>query len=358
MTRPIPRAGIRDIAAYVAGEKNLPGFDEPIVLASNESPLGPSPLAVAAARETLARMHIYPDPGTRRLNEALAACHGIDPDWIICGAGSENLIEVICRVYAGPGDEVLAPAYSFPMYSIFARAAGATPVTAPVHDFTTDVDALLGAITPRTRIVFIANPNNPTGTWIGRDALARLAAGVPDDVLLVIDSAYAGYATDPAYDDGLGWVRERRGRVLCVQTFSKLQALAGLRVGWAHADPETIADLMRARAVFAVSRPAEAAAVAALGDQEHTRASIAHNERWRPWLAGRLAAAGLQPLPSGGNFILARHPRWDRVDAVLRGHGIIVRAIPPVEGLRITVGTEAQMLALERALEQWRATDG
>jgi histidinol-phosphate aminotransferase len=355
MNRPQPRANIREIAAYVHGEKSLEGIAEPIVLASNESPLGASPHALAAARAALDSIHLYPDPTTRRLRLALAARYGLDPDWILCGSGSESLIEIICRTYAGPGDEVLMPEFSFPMYGIYARTAGATPLMAPAPGYTADVDALLAAVTPRTRIVFIANPNNPTGTWVDRAALARLADGLPESVLLVIDSAYAEYVGDPRYDEGLHYVEERPGRVMVLDTFSKLYALATLRIGWGHADPEMIDHLLRARTVFPVSIPGEAAAVAALADADHVQASLRHNARWRPWLAERLAAIGMEVCPSGGNFVFARHGNWGGIDAQLRRDGIIVRPVPPAGGLRITVGTEPQMRSVDRSLQNWRA---
>ncbi|MCC7411074.1 MAG: histidinol-phosphate transaminase [Gammaproteobacteria bacterium] len=354
MARPHPRPGILEIAAYVAGEKALPGFAEPIVLASNESALGPSPAALAAARDALARMHRYPDPGTRALNAALAAQFDLDPGWIICGSGSESLIEILCLTYAGPGDEVLFPEFSFPMYPIMSRAVGATPVTATAPGYTADVDALLAGVTERTRLVFVANPNNPTGTWIDRTALARLVAGLPEHVLLVLDCAYAEYAGAPAYDDGMHFVREHPGRIVVLRTFSKLYALAALRVGWMYADPQTIDYLMRAREVFPVSIPGEAAAIAALADADHVRRSIGHNDHWRPWLAAGLERLGIQTLPSAGNFVLARLPGAMRAaDDALRERGIIVRPIGPLEGLRITVGTEAENRAVIDALAAW-----
>lgn len=356
MARPQPRPAIRDIAAYVAGEKGLPGIAVPILLASNESALGPSPQAIAAARETLSRLHRYPDPATRELTAALAAEHGVEPEWLVCGAGSESLIEVLCRTYAGPGDEVLFPEFAFPMYKIFARAAGATTVIAPERAYTADVDALLAAVTERTRIVFLANPNNPTGTCIDGAELARLVAGLPPRVLLVIDSAYAEYAAGAEYDDGMHFVRERPGQVVVVRTFSKLYALAALRIGWMHADPETIGYLLRARQVFPVSIPGEAAAIAALGDREHVRASVEHNARWRPWLEAELARLGVETLPSRGNFVLARFPdgAFRAANEALRRHGILVRPIPALEGLRITVGTENENRAVIAALADWR----
>jgi len=358
MGRPQPRPGIRDIAAYVAGEKDLPGSAEPILLASNEAALGASPAAVEAARGALARLHRYPDPATRDLNAALAGRIGADPHWILCGAGSESLIEAICRTYAGPGDEVLFPEFSFPMYAIFARTAGATTVSSALSGYRTDVDALLGAVTERTRIVFVANPNNPTGTWIEREALARIAANLPERVLLVIDSAYAEYVDDPGYDDGMQHVRAHPGRVIVLRTFSKLYGLAALRVGWLHADPETIGYLLRARQVFPVSSAGEAAAIAALADTGHVRASIAHNNRWRPWLDGELQRLGIRTLASGGNFVLGLFDgdSWRSADSALRARGIIVRPVPALGGLRITVGTQTEMQAVAATLSEWAGT--
>lgn len=350
--RPQPRPGILQIANYVAGDVTLPGFPHPALLSANESPLGPSERAVEAAQRASKAVHLYPDADTRALNEAIAAKHGLDPAWIMCGTGSESLIEVLCRTYAGPGDEVLMPQFSFPMFSIFGNAAGATVVTSPSPGFTADVDALLARVTDKTKLVFIANPNNPTGTWVDRHAIARLVGGLPERVLLVLDSAYAEYLEDPTYDAGLGYVTKHPGRVVVLRTFSKLYALAGLRVGWMHADPDTITLLRRARFIFPVTAPSQAAAIAALGDEAHVRRSVEHNQRWRPWLAQELKGQGVEVLPSGGNFVLARFPGegWKAADAKLKAKGIIVRPIPPLEGLRISVGLEAENRAVIEAL--------
>lgn len=339
--KPQPRPGILKIANYVAGDMTLPGFAKPALLCANESPLGPSPAAVAAGREAMANVHLYPDADTRALCEALGKAHGLNPAWIMCGTGSESLIEVLCRAYAGPGDEVLMPQFSFPMFSIFVNAVGATVVTSAAPNFTADVDALLAAVTEKTRLVFLANPNNPTGTWVDRAAIAKLVAGLPERVLLVLDSAYAEYLQDPTYDAGLHYVTEHPGRVVVLRTFSKLYALAGLRVGWMHADPTTIDLLRRARLIFPVTAPSQAAAIAALSDTAHVRRSVEHNQQWLPWLTKELKALGVEVLPSGGNFVLARFPgKWREAEAALRAKGIIARAIPPLEGLRISVGLE------------------
>lgn len=349
---PQPRAGILKIANYVAGDVTLPGFERPALLSANESPLGPSPRAIEAARAVVGRAHLYPDADTRALNEALAQRHGLDPAWIMCGTGSESLIEVLCRTFAGPGDEVLMPQFSFPMFAIFANAAGATVVNAPSPNFTADVDALLAAVTDRTKLVFLANPNNPTGTWVGREAVARLVNGLPDRVLLVLDSAYAEYLEDPNYDAGLAHVKANPGRVVVLRTFSKLYALAGLRVGWMHADPQTIELCRRARFIFPVTAPSQAAAIAALGDGEHVQRSIAHNARWLPWLTAELRQRGVEVLPSGGNFVLARFREggWKVAHERLKARGVIVRPLPPFEGLRISVGLERDNRTVVEAL--------
>jgi histidinol-phosphate aminotransferase len=349
---PQPRPGILKIANYVAGDLTAPGFAHPALLCANESPLGPSGGAIAAARGALTHAHLYPDADTKLLCEALAKHHGLDPAWIMCGTGSESLIEVLCRAYAGPGDEVLMPDFSFPMFAIFANAVSATVVTSASPKFTADVDALLAAVTEKTKLVFIANPNNPTGTWVDRAAIAKLVAGLPERVMLVLDSAYAEYLADPSYDAGLHHVTAHPGRVVVLRTFSKLYALAGLRVGWMHADPKTIDLLRRARLIFPVTAPSQAAAIVALSDVEHVRRSVEHNAKWLPWLSRELAALGIEVLPSGGNFVLARFPgKWREAEAKLRAKGIVVRAIAPLEGLRISVGLEADNRAVVAAFK-------
>ncbi|MCC6338030.1 MAG: aminotransferase class I/II-fold pyridoxal phosphate-dependent enzyme [Myxococcales bacterium] len=352
MPQPRPHPGIERITPYSAGETTLPGFPRPALLSANESPLGPSPTAVAAARAALESAHLYPDAHTRALNEALAKRHGLDPAWVMCGTGSESLIEVLCRAFAGPGAEVVVPQFSFPMFAIYANAVGATVVTVPAPGFTADVDALACAVTPKTALVFLANPNNPTGTWVDKDAVKRLVDALPEHVLLALDSAYAEYLVgEPRYDAGLRFVTACPGRVVVLRTFSKLYALAGLRVGWMHADPRTIDFLLRARLIFPVASPSQAAAVAALDDVAHVRASVAHNARWLPFLTNELRAQGHEVLPSGGNFVLARFPgRWKLADELLKKHGVIARPLPPLEGLRLSVGREEDNRRVVEAL--------
>src|SRR5215831_12129622 len=228
---PAPRPGILDIAPYVAGEAKIVGVEKPIRLASNESALGPSAKAIAAFRSLAGEIHRYPDGSADELREAIARHHGLDPARIVCGAGSDELITLLLRSYAGPGDEVLYSRHGFLMYPINARAVGATPIAAPERELTTDVDALLARVTDRTRIVFIANPNNPTGTYIGAEAVARLHAGLPPSVLLAIDAAYAEFVNRNDYEPGVALVN-RADNVVMLRTFSKIYALAGLRLGW------------------------------------------------------------------------------------------------------------------------------
>src|SRR5712671_1989607 len=233
---PVPGPGILDISPYVGGESQADGVARPIRLASNESALGPSPKAVAAYKALAGEIHRYPDGGAHGLREALGRHHGLDPARIVCGAGSDELIALLLRGYAGPGTEVLYSRHGFLMYPIGAMSVGATPIAAPERALTGDVDALLERVTDRTRIVFIANPNNPTGTYLGADEMARLHSGLPSSVLLAIDAAYAEFVNRNDYQPGISLV-DRAENVVMLRTFSKIYALAGLRLGWAYCPP-------------------------------------------------------------------------------------------------------------------------
>src|SRR5215469_5215967 len=303
----VPRAGILEIDPYVGGEAKAPGITRPIRLASNESALGPSGKAIAAYRALAGEIHRYPDGNAQELREALGRHHGLDPERIVCGAGSDELITLLLRSYAGPGDEVLYSRHGFLMYPINAQAAGATPVAAPERALTTDVDALLERVTDRTRIVFVANPNNPTGTYIGAAEMARLHARLPPSVVLAIDAAYAEFVNRNDYEAGAALV-DRADNVVMLRTFSKIYALAGLRLGWAYCPP-AIADILnRLRSPFNVNAPVLAAGVAAVEDVAAVEQAQAHNERWLAWFSERLVALGLQLTPSVTNFVLARFP--------------------------------------------------
>jgi histidinol-phosphate aminotransferase len=357
-----PRPGILDISPYVGGEAKVAGIERPIRLASNESALGPSSKAIAAYQALAGEIHRYPDGNAQELREVLGRCHRIDPAQIVCGAGSDELITLLLRCYAGPGDEVLYSRHGFLMYPINAMAAGATPVAVPERELTTDVDAMLARVTERTRIVIIANPNNPTGTYLGAQEIARLHAGLPSSVLLAIDAAYAEFVNRNDYEPGIALVN-RAENVVMLRTFSKIYALGGLRLGWAYCPPAIADVLNRVRSPFNVSAAAQAAGVAAVEDVEALNRARAHNDGWLPWLSERLAALGLALTPSVANFVLAHFPddpdrSADAAFAFLQSRGILTRKMVAYglpQHLRITIGTGPEMEAVAEALADFMA---
>jgi histidinol-phosphate aminotransferase len=361
-TRLTPRPGILDIAPYVGGEAKIEGVAQPIRLASNESALGPSPKAMAAYRALAGEIHRYPEGNAAELREALGHRHSLSPARIVCGAGSDELIALLLRAYAGPGDEVLYSRHGFLMYPIGALAVGATPVAAPERALTADVDALLERVTERTRVVFLANPNNPTGTYLGAAALDRLHRGLPGSVLLAIDAAYAEFVNRNDYEAGAALV-DRAENVVMLRTFSKIYALAGLRLGWAYCPPAVADVLNRIRGPFNVSAAAIAAGVAAVEDAEAVARARAHNDRWQPWFSERLAALGLPLTPSVGNFVLPRFPEAPGRDAeaafaFLQQHGILTRKMGGYglpQHLRITIGTGEEMEKVAAVLREFMA---
>ncbi len=349
-----------DITAYVGGESAIPGVERIIKLASNEGALGPSPRAVAALRETAPDVFRYPDGGCHALRGAIGERFGLDPARIVCGAGSDELIGLLCRAYAGAGDEVLYTEHGFLMYPIAARTAGATPVTATETNLTADVDKLLAAVTADTRIVFIANPNNPTGTYLCKDELARLRAGLPAGVLLVLDAAYAEYMEHGDYTAGESLV-DAGDNVVMTRTFSKIFGLGGARLGWAYCPPAIADVLNRVRNPFNVTSAAQAAGVAALGDVAFMERSRAHNTEWRNWFTSEARALGLEVPDSVCNFVLVRFPAEagrdaEAADAFLRSKGIIARRMGAYrlpDCLRITIGLEDEMRAALAALAEF-----
>ena len=358
--RPRMRPGIERITPYKPGESRLPGHQRVIKLASNESALGPSPRALEAAQAALHDTAAYPDAGCQSLRRALADHHGIDPETLVCGSGSEQLLTLLVRSFAGPGDEVLQSEHAFMVYRIAADAQDATNVFAPEQDAHVDVDALLDRVTDRTRIVFVANPGNPTGTWIPRDQIERLRANLPSRVLLVLDAAYGEYPDDPAYTDGHDLVARAidtgADNVAVTRTFSKAYGLAALRVGYLYAPPAIVDPINRIREVFNVTAPAQAAAEAALADREHLQAALRHNAREARRVGDFLATQGLRVSPTGANFLLVHFETGQQAataDAHLRAHGIIVR---PVGGyglpqcLRVTLATAEQNDAFMEAM--------
>ncbi len=357
MTAPKPRPGILDIQAYVGGGHEAPGADRVIVLSANETPLGPSPLAVKAYESLASSLHRYPEGGSTELRDVIAERFGCAADRIVCGNGSDELISLLVRAYAGPGDEVLYSRHGFLMYPISAMSCGATPVAAPEANYTVDVDAMLAHVTSKTRMVFIANPNNPTGSYISADEIRRLHTGLPDDVLLVIDAAYAEYVTRNDYTAG-GDLVEEFDNVVMTRTFSKIFGLAALRLGWAYC-PTHVADVLnRVRGPFNVTAAAQAAGVAALADVAHMDTGRAHNDVWLPWLTKALSDLGLTVHPSVGNFILVRFKSKQAADdgyAALLAAGVIGRQMGGYglpECIRITVGLEDENRIVVQALER------
>lgn len=356
MAAPSPRPGILDIASYVPGKPGEETGGRVIRLASNESALGPSSRALAAFRAAGEGLNRYPDGGARALRGALAHRHGLEPERIVCGSGSDELIGLLARAYAGPGDEVLYSRYGFLMYPIAARTAGASPVAAPEPNLVVDVAAMLAHCSPRTSLVFIANPNNPTGSYLPAARLRQLREGLPEHVLLVIDAAYAEFVPADDYTDGFDLV-DAYGNVVVTRTFSKIYALAALRLGWAYCPPAVADVLNRVRGPFNVNAPALAAGVAALADEAQLRAARRHNDTWCEWLSERLAGLGLDVHPSVANFVLVRFPSGERraeaANAYLEARGIFTRTLSAYgldDCLRITVGLEEEMHAVVDAL--------
>lgn len=355
-----PRPGIMDIAAYVPGEAKLDGYAEPMQLAANENALGAAASAVAAYNAAGATLHRYPDGAATALRDTIADIHGLDADRVICGAGSDEILSFLGRAYAGPGDEILYSAHGFLMYPIISRTVGATPVPAPEVDLTASVDALLAAVTPKTRILFLANPNNPTGTLLPTRELQRLRDGLRDDILLVIDAAYAEYVDEADYDAGLSLVDAGENTVM-TRTFSKIHGLAALRLGWCYCPESIAAVLNRLRGPFNVGAPSIAAGIAATRDVEHVAHSKAHNLTERKRLQDRLRQLGLDTPVSHGNFILIRFADGEGAEAALQamnGAGVIPRRVAGYglpESLRVTVGTAEENDAVVTALTDFLA---
>ncbi|HJO69457.1 MAG TPA: histidinol-phosphate transaminase [Rhodospirillales bacterium] len=356
----VARPGIAEIDPYVGGESAIKGRDRVVKLASNEGALGPSPKAVAAYVEAAQSMHRYPDGACVALRSALAERYGLDRDRIVCGAGSDELLSLLCRAYAGPSDEVLYSEHGFLIFPIAARAVGATPVTAPEAKRTVDVDAVLARVSEKTRVVFIANPNNPTGTYLSAAEMRRLKDGLSDSVLLVVDAAYAEYVERDDYEPGIELV-DSAATVVMTRTFSKIHALGGLRLGWCYAPPAVVDVLNRIRLPFNVSRAAQAAGLAALADVAFTEGSLRHNTKWRAWLTERLRGLGLIVGDSVCNFVIVQFPATpDRdaaaADAFLKARGLIARRLGGygLPGcLRITIGRAEEMGAVADALTEF-----
>lgn len=349
---PQPRPGVLAIAPYVGGESKVAGQNRTVKLSSNEGAFGPPPGAMEAYRAQAGQLHRYPDGGAGALRAAIGAKFGLDPARIVVGAGSDDLLCQLCVAYGGPGTEIVMSQYGFSMYEIYGLAAGGQVVKVPERNLTADVDAMLAAVSPATRIVFLANPNNPTGSMVPAQDVERLRAGLPPDVLLVLDAAYAEYVDRPDFDAGTKLVDAGDNTVM-TRTFSKMFGMGGLRLGWCYGPPAIVDALNRVRGPFNVNLAAQAAGVAALAEPGWIEAGRAHNDLYRAALTADLRAAGITVWPSEGNFVLADFGTPERAqaaDAALRARGVIVRAMAGYglsHCLRLTVGTaeECGMLA-------------
>jgi histidinol-phosphate aminotransferase len=353
--RPVPRPGVLAIDPYVPGKSGAPGVAKIYKLSSNETPLGPSPRAIPALQKAGGTLELYPDGSVARLRAALGATFGLDAKNIVCGNGSDDLLHLLAMAYVGPGDEGVLTEHGFAVYKIAILAAGGAPVIAREKNLTADVDAILACVTERTRIVYIANPNNPTGTYVPTSEVKRLHAALPKNVLLVLDGAYSEYVRRKDYSDGTEMV-SANNNVVMTRTFSKIFGLASLRLGWCYAPSEVCDALNRIRGPFNVNGGALEAGIASLEDVAHLEKAVAHNDKWLAWLTHEISALGLQVTPSVANFVLIHFPpesglSASAADDFLTQRGLILRGVSSYglpHALRLTVGTEeANRLVVE-----------
>lgn len=342
--KPLPQ--LAGVNVYVPGEAPKYTGGPSYKLASNENPLGASPKAKAVYAELGAKLEIYPDGTAKDLKAAIAKKHGLDPNRLVVGAGSDEIFLMLGRAYLGPGDESICTAHAFAIYAIIAQQQGSKIIEVAEKDFTADVDAILAAVTPKTKIVWLANPNNPTGTYIPYDEVKRLHGSLPSNVLLVLDGAYAEFVRKNDYASGIELVSQYEN-VMMTRTFSKLYGLAGLRVGWAYAPGHVVEAIERVRMPFNVNLTAQAVAIAALEDEAFTELSLAHNDRELPRLVAALRALGLEVIDGVGNFCVARFPETKGKTAAealayMKDHGVTLRGLGGYRmpnHLRISVGT-------------------
>ncbi|MEL7490210.1 MAG: histidinol-phosphate transaminase [Pseudomonadota bacterium] len=359
MTTPTPRPGILDIAPYVPGGAQAPGAQKIYKLSSNESALGASEKAIDAYRRAGDELHLYPDGSAGKLREKIASLHGLDASRIVCGAGSDEILQLLTRAYLGPGDNIIQTDHGFLVYALAAKSCGGEVRFAPERDLIADVDEILKLVDERTRLVFVANPNNPTGTYIPFSEIRRLRSELREDIILVIDAAYAEYMDEADYEAGETLVDEH-DNVVMTRTFSKIYGLGGVRLGWGYF-PAAIADVInRIRGPFNVNAPSIAAGVAALDDQDFVARNKAFNKEERDFLAQQLGGMGLHFKPSFGNFILVQFPdapgkSATEIQSFLREHGVIVREMAAYklpDWLRISVGPKEANRALVDLLNQ------
>jgi histidinol-phosphate aminotransferase len=364
---PTPKPGILEVSLYVGGRASVPGVAKVFKLSANESPIGPSPEAMEALSAAAHDLQLYPDGSARLLREAIAEVHGLDPDRIVAGGeGSGPLLTLLANAYLQPGDEAVLSRHAFLVYEIITRANSAMPVMVPEkttnNAIKVDVDAMLAAVTQKTRMVYIANPNNPTGSYLNRDEMERLHKGLPENVLLVIDAAYSEYVTAKDYESGM----EMAGRfpnVVMTRTFSKLYGLAGLRLGWVYAPPAICDVLNRIRGPFNTSTLQQKAGAAAVRDREHFWKAVEHNNKWLPWVTAEIRKTGLRVDDSAANFVLIHFPPEGektaaKADAYLTQRGVILRAVASYglpDCLRMTVGTEEQNRLAVSLIQQFMA---
>ncbi|SFT48491.1 histidinol-phosphate transaminase [Mesorhizobium sp. YR577] len=360
-SRPQPKPGVMDIAAYIPGKSAAPaGVTKVYKLSSNENPLGASPAAIEAVREVAGKLEFYPDGSASKLRQAIAEAHGLNPANIVCSNGSDEIIGLLAQTYLQPGDEGVYTEHGFLVYQNYIKAAGAVPVVAKETDERADVDAILAVVTPKTKVVFLANPNNPTGTYIPFEEVRRLHAALPKNVLLVLDAAYAEYVRRNDYEAGVELVAGAQN-VVMTRTFSKIHGLGGARIGWVYAPTHIIEAMERMRGPFNVNAVAIAAGVAAMGDRAHVERTVAHNEKWLGWLSEELSGLGLRVTPSVGNFVLIHFPDDARhsaaaADDYLSARGYILRRVAGYgfpNALRMTVGTEDANRGVVAALTEF-----
>jgi len=358
--RPQPRPGVLDIQAYVPGKSKAPGVAKVYKLSSNETPLGPSPRAMEAYRHVGEHLEDYPDGAASELREAIGRAFGLDPARIVCGAGSDDLLNLLARVYLKDGDEAIHTTHGFLVYPIATLGTGATPIVAAEKDFTADVDTILAAVTPKTRLVFLANPNNPTGTYVPFDEVKRLHRGLPADVLLVLDAAYAEYVRANDYESGIELVATS-DNVVMTRTFSKIHGLAALRLGWMYGPAHVVEAVNRIRGPFNVNAPAIVAGIAAIEDTAHQERSREHNSKWLAWLTEEIGKLGLEVTPSVANFVLIHFPAdkgrtASDADKCLTARGLILRQVSGYKlpnALRMTVGSEEANRLVVKALAEF-----
>src|SRR5436190_5240889 len=358
--RPQPRPGVLAIDPYVPGKSAAPGVARVYTLSSNETPLGPSPQAKAAYLKVAEHLEDYPDGSARPLREAIGRAFGLDPNRIVCGAGSDDLLNLIADAYLSDGDEAIHTTHGFLVYPIATLGSGAKPVVAAEKNYSADVDAILAKVSARTRIVFLANPNNPTGTYVPFDEIKRLHKALPPQVLLVLDAAYAEYVRRNDYEAGIELVATSENVVMC-RTFSKIYGLAAIRLGWMYGPAHVVEAINRIRGPFNVNSAAIAAGVAAIGDTAHVEMARLHNDKWLAWLMQEIRKLGLEVTPSIANFVLIHFPETkgktaEEADAFLTKRGLILRRVKAYHlpnALRMAVGSEEANRLVVAALAEF-----